>query len=332
MVNLPNMKKLVGIQIILIIVLGVMLFVYVRSATGKQPTVALVSQSALKMSNVGNTTTVSFINPAVTADLGKHYIINFKDLRQKYLDIQKTQKQKTFVYFAYLNNSSWIGLGEKEFFPAASTIKVPLAMAMYRMEEQGRLKLDQTYTLTELDLNTQFGELYKVGADKSFTIEELISIMLQYSDNTAMEAVIHIAELVGIKDPLKDVYAAMGWEYTSLGSATTYIDINLKTLSNMFIALYNASYVSIEHSQDILGYLSRTLFNDSITAGVPDSIPVAHKIGVNDEVKAYSDCGLVYAPSRYYILCMGSVGAEPAKANDFMKQISQATYDFVIHN
>jgi beta-lactamase class A len=249
------------------------------------------------------------------------------------MDIQKRQKNKTYVYFAYLNNSSWVGFNEKDLFSAASTVKIPLAMALYRMEEQGKIHLSETYTLSELDLDDRFGDLYKVGFDKTLTVEQLIGIMLQYSDNTAMRAVLRITDLIGIKDPLKDIYTAMGWEYGDISSTTlTYIDINLKTLSNMFLALYNASYITASNSQKVLEYLTKSLFTEQISKGVPKNVPVAHKIGVNDPDKTYSDCGIVYAPSRPYLLCVGSVGIEKTKADSFIAEISKVVYDYVINN
>lgn len=327
------MKKLIFLQVVLLAALGGIFWVYERSQSGKQPTVTILPPTQLQAKNIIGDDRYSFINPAVRADLGKHYIINFKDLRAKLVDVRASYKPTTFVYFAYLNNSSWIGLDEKDLFSAASTVKVPLAMALYRMAEQGKIKLNASYSLSELDLDDRFGELYKVGSDKSFTVQELIGIMLQYSDNTAMRALVHVTELIGIKDPLKEVYTAMGWEYGDIATTTvSYIDINLKTLSNMFLALYNASYVNIEHSQEILGYLAESDFRDQIVAGVPEGVSVAHKIGVNDPDKTYSDCGIVYAPNRPYLLCIGMKGGTEKQANTFMATVSRAVYEYVINN
>ncbi|MEN9913168.1 MAG: hypothetical protein RLY66_576 [Candidatus Parcubacteria bacterium] len=326
------MKKIIIIQIVLTILLVALFFAYTRKTAGKQPTVTIVSDNSLVMDK-SNNDNFTLVNPAVRVNLGKHYIINFKDLRESLVNIKDKRSQKTFIYFAYLNNSSWIGLDEKELFPAASTVKVPLAMALYHLQEQGKINLSQTYTLTDLDLDENFGDLYKVGTDQSLTVEELIGIMLKYSDNTAMKAVISAAELVGVDDPLKGVYSAMGWEYAEISSdKVTYIDINLKTLSNMFIALYNASYVNIEHSQKILNYLAETDFNDMVVAGVPEGITVSHKIGVNDLELAYSDCGIVYVPNRSYLMCAGSVGTTPEEAHKFIAEASRAVYEYVIKN
>src|SRR5437762_3426784 len=46
-----------------------------------------------------------FTNPTITEELQKHFIINFKPLKDELIKIKKSYAQKTYIYFAYLNNS-----------------------------------------------------------------------------------------------------------------------------------------------------------------------------------------------------------------------------------
>lgn len=277
-------------------------------------------------------TDTSFINPTVTSSVGKHFIINFKPLRDEYTQIQSQYKHKTYIYFAYLPNSSWVGLGEKDLFYAASTIKVPFAMSLYRSIESGLLKPDIKYAIREEDLNYGFGDLYKKGVDNELTVDELIRLMLERSDNTAMLALRSVNDASGIGDPFINVYQAMGWDTDLLNQNRDYVLINLKTLSNMFLSLYNATYVNVDHSNDILRHLAESPFDDKIVAGVPASVPVAHKVGIAEDIKTYSDCGIVYVPNRHYLLCLGSIGASEKDASNFMKRVSEATYRYVVNN
>ncbi|MBI5912991.1 metallo-hydrolase family protein [Candidatus Azambacteria bacterium] len=272
------------------------------------------------------------INPAATADIGKHFIINFSPLKKEFVAIQNKYTQKTYVYFVYLNNASWIGLGEKDVFYAASTVKVPLAMAILKAVEDGKLRLTDRYTLEELDLNKDFGDLYKAGANKEFTVEELLAIMLKESDNTAAVALTSIFAKIGVADPFRAVYGAMGWEFDNMEGVADYRDINLKTLANVFIVLYNARYLTAEHSQLILKHLSVTPFDNKIAASAPSDITVAHKVGIAAGVNTFSDCGIIYAPNRHYLLCAGSQNADEATANTFMSEISKAAYSYVIEH
>lgn len=273
------------------------------------------------------------INPTVTAGLNKHYIINVQPLKDTFLEITKKYPQKTYVYFAYLNNDSWTGINEREYFTAASTIKVPLAMSLMKAVEDKKIRLEDTYTVTREDLDENFGEFYKEAEGKTYTLRELTRIMLEESDNTASSAIVSALKNIGLDDPFLNIYTFMGWDnYPGLGDRPEYFDVNLKVLSNMFLALYNAKYVDIEHSQEILKYLDNDNFNEEIVAGVPAGIAVAHKSGVHINEEAYSDCGIVFAPNRHYLLCLGSEGADKATADRFMVEISKAAYEYVINN
>ncbi len=162
--------------------------------------------------------------------------------------------------------------------------------------------------------------------------------MLQQSDNTAMFAVLNVFKKIGIDDPFFAVYSAIGWDVgdinmvSRIGEPINYQKINLKTLSNMFVALYNAKYVNVEHSQEILKYLSETPFDDKIKQGVPDQVVVSHKIGISSSEGVFSDCGVVYVPNRNYLLCLGSSGSNEDGANNFMAEASKAVYSYVINN
>ncbi len=334
------MKKFFIIQIVFGVILIVLFVGYMNTSASRGAVSIVATPVAMphQALQTGNATSsqFSFINPIIGAGINKHFIINFKPLKAQLQDIQKKYSAKTYVYFLYLNNAAWVGLNERDEFTAASTIKVPIAMAIMKAVEDKKLNLSDSYPLADLDLDKGFGDLYKVGADREFTVEELMTIMLKQSDNTAMKAVIGIFDRIGIPDPLANIYEFLGWEFTQklpeFGAAPDYSKINLKTLSNLFLALYDAKYVSVEHSGNILAYLSDTPFVDRIVAGVPSDVVVSHKIGTAAGDNTYSDCGIIYAPNRHYVLCLGVSGTTEKNASMFMADISKVVYEYVIKN
>lgn len=278
-----------------------------------------------------------FLNVAKVLDLDKHYIVDMSDLRSAIVAEQKKHPLKSYVYFNYLNSGSWIGLNEREAFYAASTIKIPLAMAAYKAVDEGKMSLTDSYELQPADLDQNFGTLYQRGPGTRLTLADYLRIMLTESDNTARNGIYGLFNLIGVSDPLQDVYANLGWDFlpgiVSGSDQTTqqdYSEISVKVLSNMFLALYNATYVSPDDSNQILSYLSQTPFHNQIDAGVPDGVPVAHKVGIAVDRGTYSDCGIVYAPNRNYLLCVGVEGASEQQADALIAGISKVTYDYVI--
>jgi beta-lactamase class A len=291
-----------------------------------------------KLNTQGEVVHFEFLNPAKILNINRHFIIDFSDLRKRFESIVGKHPQKTYVYFMYLGNGGWVGINEREKFVAASLVKVPLAMTFFKAVEQGKITLTQQYTLTEADLDEGFGDLYRVGVGKTFSAEDLIRIMLSKSDNTAMHAITTLLARIGITDPFSDVYAELGWEIlppiigNEIIPANIYAEISVKVLSNMLLALYNATYINTEHSQQVLRNLADTPFHDSLPAGVTSETIVAHKIGVSVNDNTFSDCGIIYVPGRPYLLCVGSKGVDQQKANAFMAEVSEAAFGFITEN
>lgn len=297
-------------------------------------------RAQFKSSSAQDASEYALLNKTKVFDLGKHYIIDFSGLRKRLeLVLAGYPRAKAYVYFHYLNNGSWVGINEREQFVAASLVKVPLAMATLRAVEQGRFSLDQKYTVTVDDLDENFGVLYKTALNKEFTIAQLLEYLLRDSDNTARNALATIFYKAGVENPLADVYQELGWELIppivagSVQAELNYGKITTKVLANMFLALYNATYLNLEHSQLVLNHLANTQFDAMIVRGVDDAdIVVSHKVGMAAGDETYSDCGIVYVPDRHYALCLGVAGLSEPIADGLMAAVSRETYRFVIEN
>jgi beta-lactamase class A len=327
-----HISKKAGI-VMLIVMIGIVAGIGIGYAIASRTNVNVAAISAQSTVSATPSSSYPLLDPDVANTNMEHFIINLQPLKTQLTDLQKQYSQPTYIYFEYLNNTATFGLNATSLFTAASTIKVPLAMAIYKMVEEGKLKLTDTYSLQQTDLDSNFGTLYQSGAGSTFTVQQLLTVMLEQSDNTAMNALVSVLQGIGINDPFQDVYSAMGWDYPpNFGTKPTYINIDAKTLSNMFTSLYEATYDNAADSQAILYDLTQSPFNNQIVAGVPAGITVAHKIGVAAETQTYSDCGIVYAPERSYLICAAMAGASQSSTDQFISQVSNLVYQYIIHN
>src|SRR5581483_1223025 len=71
-------------------------------------------------------------------------------------------------------------------FIAASLLKVPLAIKIYELKNEGRFSLNDTVTIEPSDLDKKFGTLWQKGAGTKLTIREAVEHMVQESDDTAV--------------------------------------------------------------------------------------------------------------------------------------------------
>lgn len=252
-------------------------------------------------------------------------IVNFVPLRKALRSYVEAQEGKVGVYFEYLPSGVSIGIKATEEVRLASLSKVPLAMSILKKVERGQLKLSDPITLKEEHLDKRFGDLWKSGAGTQMTIEDLLKLSIQKSDNTAYQTLFSMLT----NKEVEEVYQNLEIEVVSSTSSPL---VSPKSFSSIFRSLYLASYLLESDSNYLLKVLTETAFKDKIPAGVPPSVLVAHKIGVFDRTdspeKVYTDCGIVYEPLRPYILCIFVQDTDTA-AIKHMSIISKMVYGYV---
>lgn len=235
-------------------------------------------------------------------------------------------KDQFGVYFEYLPSGVSIGMNEKDEFILVSLLKVPVVMAVYKNIEQGTTNPNDMLTITQADQDSKFGDLYKEPLGTKISVQDAIRLTLTQSDNTAKNLLGHTlsnADIVDVFDYLDIPKDTQGQNLV----------VSPKNYSSILRSLYLSSYLQKEHSNEILNYLTQSNFNDKLIAGIPSSVKVAHKIGVYDpntnDMPVFTDCGIVYAIKRPYILCMMTKSKEE-NARVYMSTISKMIYDYVV--
>jgi beta-lactamase class A len=228
------------------------------------------------------------------------------------------------MYFEYLPTGTSININGLDEFHAASLFKTPVVMAYFRTRERLEITDDPILEIKNEDIDGKFGDLWKKGVGYKIKSSEAIRLALEESDNTAARLLVHYVSPLDFEA----VYQGLDIDLNLDSQGAV---LSAKSYSSIFKALYFSSVLSIDSSQKILDLLTHTIFPDKIVAGVPSGITIAHKIGdfVDKEGnQAFTDCGIVYAPRRPYLLCMVSrTDEQTARAR--MQDISKMIYDFV---
>ncbi|MFA5991686.1 MAG: serine hydrolase [Candidatus Doudnabacteria bacterium] len=233
------------------------------------------------------------------------------------------------VYFRDLNNGPWFGIDEQTVFAPASLLKVPLAIAYYKLAEQDPGILKKVIVFA--DPNDSSGVVQSVKPKenlelgKSYEVEDLIRRMLVYSDNHSYSILFKNLK----PDEIKRVYKDFGFNLDSLGRTDEIATV--QSYSAFLRILYNASYLNQTDSEKVLGMLSESDFKNGLPAGVPDSVVVAHKFGergsANSSEKQFSDCGIVYYPNHPYLMCINVKGSNFENQINAIKEVSTAVYE-----
>jgi beta-lactamase class A len=250
-------------------------------------------------------------------------------------------------------------------FPTASTLKVPLLYALYRLAQEGELDLAARVELRREDRVPGSGVLRHLDAGLRPTVRDLAELMIIVSDNYATDLVY---QLVG-RERLARVVAELGlaathlphttWELLAhvggldLADPTLTYDTLLERLDASGTVDPEAPYVDDEYDRStpadmvrllalidaghglepesrtgILDILRHQTINDRIPAKLPDNagIEVAHKTGSVRGVR--NDIGIVTAPGvRYAIAIMSRGLPDPVAATPTLADLSRWVWD-----
>lgn len=251
-------------------------------------------------------------------------IINFTNLRKSLNQYFTTNNIKGSLYFEYLPTGTSIRIAGEEKKVAASLIKLPAAMEIYKASELGKIDLDSEIELKEQWLDDGFGELYKKGAGYKLTLRKAVEIMLRDSDNTALKAI--SVSMMGLVPKEENPFNFLDAEFSQNPDLT--VSISARSYSSFLKCLYFSCYLDKQDSQELLGYLSDTGFKDRIVAGVNSGVTVAHKVG-NFKENTQSDCGIVYLDRKNYSLCVLIEGPDSPETDAKIADISKFTFEYL---
>lgn len=236
--------------------------------------------------------------------------------KEAVMEITKQLRGKYGIFFQDLQTKDTFEINSKEIFTAASLIKLPVIITLYREAEAGKINLDEVYKLQASDKITGAGSLQYKPLGYEITYRGMAELMGNQSDNTAFGI---ISRKLG-KEKIQELINALGMKNTSFAeNKTSPEDIGL-----LFRKLYSEGIVHEKDKQEILSFLTDTIWEDRIPAGVPKGIKVSHKIGT--EVGVISDAGIVFA-KKPFILVIMSEGANEIEAKKALPQITEKIYE-----
>jgi beta-lactamase class A len=239
-------------------------------------------------------------------------------------------------------------INEKETFHAASTMKTPVMIEVYKQAAVGKFSLTDSIVVKNefksivdgspysMDIADDSGEgLYrKIG--KPMTIQALVYDMITYSSNLATNILIDLVDAKQVMQTMRELGAnhiqvLRGVEddkayQKGLNNTTTAYDLLL-----IFEKLAQGKVVNQAASQQMIEVLLDQQFKDIIPMYLPKTVTVAHKTGSITGIA--HDSGIVYLPDgKKYVLVLLSKGLKDDKqGKETMARISKMIYAYVSH-
>jgi beta-lactamase class A len=249
------------------------------------------------------------------------------------------------VGFAYhdLADGGELQIHADDTFHAASTMKVPVLMELFRQAEEKALSLDDRIAIKNEFPSLVDGSPFtlKVADDSEttlyrrlgerVTIRELARLMITESSNLATNLLIErvtAAKVSALMERLgaKEVRVLRGVEDTLAYRRGMNNTLTARGLMKILVRLADRDVVSKQASEEMLAILRGQKFNEGIPAGLPAGVPVAHKTGSFSGV--YHDAAIVEPPrGKPFVLVVLTRGIkDEPRAHKLVADISRTLY------
>lgn len=229
-------------------------------------------------------------------------------------------------------------------FHAASTMKVPVMMEIFRQASAGKLSLDQRIPVKNDFASIVDGSHYSLTPDsdsdqslytkagQTETLRELIRLMITASSNLATNILIERVT----PERVMDLMHTIGAEHIRVlrgvedGKAFQQGLNNTTTARDLMIILRRIAErraVSAKASDEMIKIMLDQKFNEGIPAGLPRNARVSHKTGSITRIN--HDAAIVYPRGRKpYVLVVLTRGIEDEKvAHKLIADISRVVYE-----
>jgi beta-lactamase class A len=219
------------------------------------------------------------------------------------------------------------GYNMNEVMPAASTIKIPIMVEVFRQIEAGTFDLNRRVELLPGDRDWGSGDIADSPVGSTFPVSTLLTQMITVSDNTAANMLIR---LVG-RRRINATMARLGLRHTHLSdyihTAEWSVRTDLRTtpadMVKLLTEMAKNQLIDEWSSRQMISILEHQEINTLLPEPLPQ-IPIAHKTGSFDDT--LNDVGIVYAEQPYVIAVLTTDLPSLGAGRQFIHSVSRATF------
>ncbi len=229
-----------------------------------------------------------------------------------------------------LERDSYASINASQQFASASTIKLPILVALLEEADAGNLDMTELLTMELADIVNEAGEMQFQPPGTQFSVLETATEMIRISDNTATNLLI---KRLGGMTLLNDRFRSWGLKQTALqnmlpdlGGTNT---ISPKDLVTLLGRVNRGDILSAAGRDRLFQILQTTETNDLLPQGIGPGATIAHKTG--NIGKSIGDVGLVQMPSgkNYLMMAMVERPHGDLRADELIRNMSWETYQFL---
>ena len=250
------------------------------------------------------------------------------------------------IAFKDLTTGETLLINEQEYFHAASTMKTPVMIEVYKQAAAGAFSLNDSFVLKNEFKSIVDSSIFNLNGDddsekelyhhlgEKRTLYNLVYDMIIKSSNLATNTVIELVNAKNVTKTMrqlgaKHIQVLRGVEDSKafakgFNNVTTAYDLMV-----IYEKMAKGEIVDSASSQAMIKILLNQQFNEIIPARLPKEVHVAHKTGNISHVQ--HDSGIVFLPNgRKYVLVLLSKNLQKEdQAIKAMADVSEMIYKYV---
>ncbi|MBI4386980.1 MAG: serine hydrolase [Elusimicrobia bacterium] len=219
-----------------------------------------------------------------------------------------------------------------DLFPSASLIKVPIMAAVFQRIRDGGISLQTSLTLRRRHRTGGSGSIKWHRDGARFTVEQLLTKMIDESDNTAAKMLIETVSM----EYLQQQFPKQGLVYTEINPEGMSLKNRRVTYENYTTAremggllekIYRGDMVDRGSSEKMLDLMKHLKHRARLAKGLPPGWEIAHKTGLLRG--ACHDSAVIFTPQGDLVLTvLTGQNRDYTRAKDFITQLGRIAYRY----
>jgi beta-lactamase class A len=242
---------------------------------------------------------------------------------------QQNSKLDANYLFVEIDRGEYSESGSDRVFPAASTIKLPILIALFQAVDAQKVKLTEQLTIDKKSIAEGSGDLQEQKPGTQVSVLVAATKMIAISDNTATNLLI---DRLGGKSALNQRFRNWGLKVTTINNQLPDLSgtnvTTAKELARMMMAIERGKIVSDTSRSQILSMMTNTVRNTMLPQGLGEGAKIAHKTG--DIGSAISDVGTIELPTgkKYIAVVMVKRPYNDAAGPALVRELSKIVYTY----
>lgn len=241
--------------------------------------------------------------------------------------VAKYPKLQLGTFVIDLDNGAYVNLQGDSVVAAASTIKIPILVALLQDVDAGKIYLDESLVMDKNIIAKGSGDMQYLKPDQKFTVLEVAIKMIVISDNTATNMLLR---RLGGKEVLNSRFQDWGLQQTVINNILPDLEGTNTTSPKDLVLILNrisqGDLLSLKMRDRFLDILQGTLTNTLLPKGLEKGAIIAHKTG--DIGTILGDAGIIDMPNgkRYLMAVMVKRPNNDEGGRKIIQEVSREVY------